>query len=236
MPMSGALRLRFVMGSSLLLASLFACNLSDDDFLTPGPFGGSGGIPTAVPTQTPEPVLPCTYATEGYACNYGGPNLCENGKSGNANCNDLLKCNGYEWELESIVKTKREAGVCSNTCPAEPTPGAACDTPSSRGLICDYQLTTCGCGVLAGDAGKKDAGKPEGGTDSGFVDGGKADAGPYVWTCVEPGPGCPRVRPRIGTPCVKPITCDYGSCTFDDGLSVRCSGGYWLKDTASYCP
>ncbi len=241
MPLSRALskKTRFVMGASLFIGLIAACNLSDDDFFTT-PFPGSSGTSgVPVPTASAEPVTPCTYANLGYACNYGGASICESGKNGNAECNDLLRCNGYEWELENGAKTKREAGVCNQVCPVEPVlqdGGApiACDQPASNALICEYQLTTCGCGhptARKSDAGKTDAGT-EAGVDAGFVDGGP----PLVWTCVDPGPGCPRVRPRIGQPCVKQIACDYGACTFDDGLAVKCTGGYWLKDTQAFCP
>jgi hypothetical protein len=230
------------MGGFLFVAFVAACNLSDDDSGFGFPFGGgsTGAIPTATATA-PEKQSPCGYALEGYMCNYGGPSICESGKNGNANCNDFLKCSGSQWELEPSAKTAREAGACVQTCPTDESnpPATVCDPPISSTLICEYQLTTCGCGHPS-DAGRIDGGKKdasaEGGVDAGASDAGKGDGGKYVWTCVEPGPGCPRVRPRVGSPCVKPITCDYGACTFDDGLSVRCSGGYWLRDNSTYCP
>jgi hypothetical protein len=238
LPLRFAFASRLAMGSLVFIAGVEACNLSDDDSGF-GFFGGGGGSTGAVPTATapPEKQSPCNYALEGYTCNSGGPSLCESGKNGNANCNDFLKCSGYQWELEPSARSAREAGACAQTCPTDPaTPGAACEPPISNTLICEYQLTTCGCGRPATDGGIKKDGSTEGGVDAGASDAGKADAGKYVWTCVEPGPGCPRVRPRVGSPCVKPITCDYGACTFDDGLAVRCSGGYWLRDNSAFCP
>ncbi len=234
-------RLRHVVmgGSCLLVAFVAACNLSDDDSFGFG-FGGAGSSGVVpVPTQPPQQPSPCDYAGEGYACNYGGPTQCEVGSGGNAYCNDLLKCTGYDWELESVVKPTREAGACALLCPVDPEPGLACDTPGAKRQICEYQLKTCGCGrprAKMPDAGKKDA-NAEGGADAEASDAGSGDGGDggdYVWTCVDPGPGCPRVRPRIGSPCVRPITCDYGTCTFDDGVAIRCSGGYWLKES-SFC-
>ena len=60
------------------------------------------------------------------------------------------------------------------------------------------------------------------------------DAGKlYEWRCIhaDQDAGCPRKRPRIGAECVRPLSCDYGTCVFEDGVVMDCYSGYWAKAT-----
>jgi hypothetical protein len=223
-------------------AAVVACNLDGTSFSSsPGFFPGSGGGLDSGVTQLPPP--PCDRASEGNSCGATALSVCEKGTNGNAKCNTVLRCeSGSRWDPDPKE-------TCSDDCPpqyAKERPDGACEAPLAHNLICEYPDGTCGCAPASavkdggpdGDAGdgEADAEAPDADVpDAGKSDGGK-DAGPYVWTCVAPAAGCPRTRPRLGSRCVKPMTCDYGRCVFDDGLSVRCSSGFWSEAATKPCP
>jgi hypothetical protein len=222
------------LGASAL--SLLSCSLNgfDDSFGSGGFFGGSSGS-SFVDASTTVPPSPCTTAVIGASCyTYSGASVCEIGDLANRSCNASIKCgNSYSWESDS------NGTSCDVDCPAvytEEVDGGACAAPNAATLQCAYIEGTCGCATPANipsDAGI--TGDADAAGDAGSSDGG--DAGPRIltWTCVKPAKGCPHVRPRLGSSCVRPIACDYGACVFDDGISVRCSGGFWVDDSR-YCP
>jgi hypothetical protein len=163
------------------------------------------------------------------------PERCEIGEHPNPLCNLEIVCTST-WEVE------HDAATCEDECPADLVleREGACDIPNAKTLRCEYpdQGYTCGCAPVYTDPDAGDAGPGEPADDAGEIgDGGIEEPGripaTYVWRCVQPAPGCPRVRPRFGLQCVRPMTCDYGGCVFEDGwragLSVECSGGFWKK-------
>jgi hypothetical protein len=195
----------FVVGAAAL-----ACNVGDT---VHSPVTGDGSLRDAslapVPATVPTPA--CDRAEVGAACT-NDPTLCEIGTHPSPSCNALLQCSGITWQLS------RAAATCAASCPSSPSPSeapAAC-APTLR---CEYDdaRTTCGCTRSPPDGG--DAG------DAG--DGGDARDASYVWKCAEAAEGCPSTRPHVGAPCVLPITCDYGSCFFDERPAMRCLGGFW---------
>ena len=68
-------------------------------------------------------------------------------------------------------------------------------------------------------------------------DGEDEDGGPteYVWRCVKPAPDCPRTRPSNNDDCVLPMTCDYGDCVFEDGVTMRCYASRWTSHWPKWC-
>lgn len=187
----------------------------------PVPFDAGSSRPVEV-----EP-SPCEEAQATYACDYGGPPACELGDAANVRCNAVLTCVGTNWRLD-------DAGPpCATACPAAfalDAADGACSGDDAPTRLCEYPEGLCGCvhpsrigdASIDGDAGDE--------SDAG-------DAGPYVWTCVpsKHQDGCPRTRPRLGDRCVRKVTCDYGSCVFDDGILVECRGGtdaFWRRSPA----
>jgi hypothetical protein len=53
-----------------------------------------------------------------------------------------------------------------------------------------------------------------------------------VWKCVSAEEECPKARPHVGAPCVRPMTCDYGSCLFE-GNAMECELGFWETSSVS---
>ncbi len=185
----------------------------------PVPFDAGNSKPAEVPPS------PCEAAQAGSVCTYSGPQSCERGDAANVGCNEVLTCTSAEW--------RRGVGrTCATTCPSTfgDAPDGACEEPATApSVLCEYPEGLCGCvhSSRIGDASTDgDAGDDDGG-----------DAGPYVWTCVpaKHQDGCPRARPRLGDRCVRKVTCDYGSCVFDDGILVECRGAteaFWERATA----
>lgn len=219
----------FVCAGLVAYGAVLAAACDSDKFY---PSTGSRGFPpTPLPvdagTRRPAevPPSPCEEAEPTHACVYGNPAACELGDAANVRCNEVLTCTGSQWR-------RADAGTpCVSACPSTFTlgePDAACGLEHASTVLCEYPEGLCGCmhSASTGDAG--DAGDP----DAASVDGGT-----YVWTCIEPKrqEGCPRTRPRLGDRCVRKVTCDYGSCVFDDGILVECRGGtdaFWSRSTA----
>lgn len=57
------------------------------------------------------------------------------------------------------------------------------------------------------------------------------------WFCDVPSDAkCPKPRAKLGTACSTPnLLCDYGACTFPEGVAMRCESGYW-KPADVACP
>ena len=96
-------------------------------------------------------------------------------------------------------------------------------------MACSWPEGTCAC--LGGAI--------DGGTDSGAGDGGKAEGGTSTkqgtWACAPPPideSSCPLSAPKVGTSCVKMITCDYGTCVLKRDLNYRCNGHSWTRAAA----
>ncbi len=230
-------RLRWAGATALATSSLVvACNLGDDfSLVTPGFPGSAGGfLDAGVPTEQPS----ICDVGEGDGCSFAGIETCEMKEHANPACNPTLHCERSTWQRKPPTKSS-----CASACPesyvVDPdTSSSRCALPNAQTLICEYPEGTCGCAPVrpvehdAGDAG--DAGEEP--ADAGESDAGDVDAGStvYAWRCVRPEAGCPRMRPRIGTECVRPMTCDYGDCLFEDGVTMRCYSGSWVSETRCY--
>jgi hypothetical protein len=163
---------------------------------------------------------------------------CEIGDDPNPACNTRLECQSQRWVAID------PPAACTHNCPGSLIleRDGGCEGADAPTLRCEYpdEAYTCGCAPFYTDAGVPDAGKP---LDAGKTDGGKKPgripAG-YKWACVKPADGCPRERPRLGAACVKPLSCDYGRCLFEDGeedgLELRCYGRSWERQSGTYCP
>jgi hypothetical protein len=191
-----------------------------------GGFGGVAATETTARTTTPLPEGPCNEtAAVGESCSSASERSCEQKTHANYACNGTLFCDGSRWSHDN----EPEKTECALDCPTafiEDLPDA-CAAPNSGTLICEYPRGTCGCASIRNLKGRDAGDGGDAGEDAGDVD--ESDAGPtaYVWTCVTPDAGCPRTRPQAGTTCVRPLTCAYGDCLFEDGVSMSCSGGTW---------
>ncbi len=200
-------------------------------------FPGSSSTPADAGSTTPREIAPspCEEAMPTYACEYQGPQACELGDAANVRCNDVLSCVGYRWR-------PADAGPpCTTACPAAFTfdePDGACSAETASTLLCEYPEGMCGC-ARASRLVDASTDADAAGDDPDAGDAG--DAGPYVWTCIQAKEqeGCPRTRPRLGARCVRRVTCDYGSCVFDDGIVVECRGStsesFWSQGTPVGC-
>lgn len=200
------------------LVLVVACNLDGEDATQPIPGLSTPASPgrTVFDAGVAGPG-PCATAAAGAACT-GGAADCEIGDHADLRCNLRLTCVARVWRPEPTA-----GRACETGCPAtaEPNRPDGCDGPSPGTVRCAYpdERLTCGCAPRIPDAGaSRDAG------DGGVM---------YAWTCIETDAGCPRVRPRIGAACVRPMTCDYGACAFDDGVATRCYSGTWIREPRS---
>jgi len=220
--------IRGLAGAALATSSLvIACDLGNDfSFVRPGFPGARGAAVDAGSVR--EPPDPCDVA-EGERCSFSKTDVCETKEHANPACNESLHCDNDRWR-----RRPAERSTCAIDCPSQYVDDLpdACAAPNAGTLMCEYPEGTCGCAPIhpldadAGDGGdESDAGEHGEGTP----DGGDVDAGPtlYEWTCVPAARGCPRTRPRAGSACVRPMTCDYGACLFEDGVAMDCDGGTW---------
>jgi hypothetical protein len=212
---------RYVLGlasaASLLGLAIVAC--SDGDFEVVPPASGRASPLDSGANARPatEPTPPCEAAVVGAACP-NDPVVCETGDHANPACNARIRCSGITW------KNDTSAASCAEGCPTAPAFDLpdACAAPNASSLRCEYadDRTTCGC-APARDSDAGDAGDGGGST--------------YVWKCVQASAGCPATRPHVGAPCVRPMTCDYGTCFFDEAPVMRCTGGFWELDPPASC-
>jgi hypothetical protein len=182
------------------------------------PFFPSGNTPRCPGFTAPPNGTSCTSIVQPTMFN-----SCEYGHDLAAECNVVVTCDNFVW-------TQRPAPACYGRCPsarADIVPGTAC-TGVGRG--CSYVEGTCGC-VADPDAGAEDAGA----NDAGANDAGANDAGAATrsgtWRCVAPpaGRSCPRQRPAIGSDCVRPVVCDYGSEALGIELTFACEAESWQR-------
>lgn len=212
-------------------ALLAACNFGSD--ISFGSGGGfSGGSSSGTVPGEPTPPGPCESAQVGSGCGRSSL-VCEQPGSANAACNAHVSCDGEVWQVEPPVEP-----ACATECPkayVDELPDG-CAVENADTLLCAYPEGTCGCVPVfadAPDAGPADAGDAddagEGYEDAGHSDAGDSGPAPraYTWKCVTPEAGCPRTRPLTGAQCVRPLSCDYGACLFEDGVRMRCYSGRW---------
>ncbi|AKU96740.1 hypothetical protein AKJ09_03404 [Labilithrix luteola] len=170
-----------------------------------------GGRSRAASPPSDGATFECPDAVDGSPpswCSEGS--WCEYGQAVDRSCNDQLHCVKGSWK--TLPKE------CAVTCPEtwdEIAEGSAC---SDAEQICTFDEGTCGCVMAESDAGLDDA-------DS---DGGDASVERRGrWTCARAASGCPGRRPLIGNPCVKDMTCDYGTEVFGIDLTFACVNRQW---------
>jgi hypothetical protein len=196
-----------------------------------GGFAGSGGVggastePSSPPTAGRAPSSSQRCPPEPPTATYCGSipaGGCGYGPDVRNECNDHYDCDGTKW-----VHTQP---ACMNDCPKsyyDIAQGAAC--PDSN-VGCSYDEGTCGCVASGPTPTPPDGGASDAATDGG--DGGtKPPPTPGTWVCVAPPTtaGCPSARPRELDDCVKPVTCDYGSCPLGKNLHYECTQLTWLR-------
>lgn len=220
------------------LLGIAACSSSSSFEVSSGGFAGSGGVGgvsstgSSPPNGGPVEQSPCpAEAPDGGSALYcseepaGG---CAYGPDIRRKCNDTYDCVDSRWELTTPE--------CASDCPksfGEVPQGAAC--PDSK-VACSYEEGTCGCvGDGVTPTPLPDAGPSDAGADGGEGGVYKPPPTPGTWKCVAPPTtaGCPNVRPRETDPCVKPVTCDYGSCALGQPIIYSCTQGRWFKGTQS---
>jgi hypothetical protein len=131
--------------------------------------------------------------------------LCEYGSNPRWACDTVALCSSSGWQVSP------PASDCPTpTCPTGVQPGASCDGAQS----CDDSSAsrTAFCSCVSGGPVHSDGGPPG------------------SWICTAAAPGCPAVRPRLGSACAEPnLDCDYGICAGPSGLDVMCSEGTWIQ-------
>lgn len=159
------------------------------------------------------PVCPAAVPAVGTACSPEAL-VCEYGTSMYTACNTIRGCVQRVWQV---------AVYPGGTCPWGPNPRACAgsfgDVPRGalcgpQGIECDYPQGACRCEI-----GRFGPPPPQ--------DGG----GPLpTWHCDDPTPGCPSIRPRVGSTCsggTPNMFCMYRECSFGE----ECTDGYWQAAT-----
>jgi hypothetical protein len=162
---------------------------------------------------------------------------CEYGHDIARKCNDVFDCvggssgsssggsSGSSGSFGSSGGTwsRRKRNACAGRCPETfdgIVPGAQCQTKPFLDVpevACSYLEGTCAC-VADADAGTSSS------SDGGLT------SRPGHWRCAPPPRnGCPAQRPPLGSECVRPMDCDYGSCIIERDLSFSCVGRAWVQ-------
>lgn len=197
-----------------------APDLTVDD-VDPGASGGSGGVSSVRKEPTFE--CPVDERKDGEFCEVPG-STCEYGASANKQCNTILTCFGAsfpEWRLRASQACAWEAqcpkaqirDLEGNPCELGDPDGGLPPTPVTAAdeLVCNVADGVCACTT------------------------GPSGDGPRRWSCVFPSAECPTSRPLVGTRCTGSRWCDYGSCTFKQGLLMTCENGRWAAGGKT-CP
>jgi hypothetical protein len=169
-------------------------------------------VETREPPDVPS-VCPAAMPSEGATCPCAYS--CEFGTDPDVRCNTLMTGAHGQWTVTRHPDAAGCEGVHAPACPLEfagLAPGGECIL---EGLACAYPEARCDC--------------------SAACDVGGSPTSPR-WCCsdaVQPGSGCPAVRPRIGTGCtVEGESCDYGGCS--GNVSLTCVTAVW-QDVPRAC-
>jgi hypothetical protein len=184
-----------------------------------GPDGGSDQSypPVAQTPPGPSPVCPDDAPAVGTPCTQNMLQ-CEYGNAWwDVACDVVVQCMSGQWAADTSL---------GGTCAPKPGPNSADCPPaipmdlgpndndmmtacSQAGEQCSYRDGTCTC-VVSADA-----------------------AAPSYWECV-PGPGCPGIRPPLGSSC---MGADAGmECPYEltcGGYAQICQGGVWQSSSSS---
>jgi hypothetical protein len=152
------------------------------------------------------PVCPASLPATGSACAQSGAS-CEYGTSVLTSCNAIVECRQGTWQTATYP---------GPACPTGPNPQPCAQTFSGvpRGAVCGPEGTECVYTQGACTCEPPVFGPPQ-----------PLDGGPTTtWHCTDAPPGCPAIRPRLGTACSTPnMDCMYVECAF----SETCSMGVW---------
>jgi hypothetical protein len=192
-------------------------------------FAGEAPAPPAAVSSVPTnvPFFGCPGYTPpevGSSCNVfpaiDSSGTCEYGHDLEPACNDLFKCLG-QW-------TREPRSSCFGRCPdsfQEIVAGAPC---GDTAVGCSYLEGTCAC-VADDGSTPSDAGTGDGGATSQTTPKGH-------WRCAPPpARTCPAQRPAVGSDCVHPMTCDYGSCILGRPAAFSCEGSVWVRTVGPRC-
>ncbi len=188
----------------------FDTSSTDDGGVHDGGGGDDGGSHSDAGGDdggTWSPVCPASLPAIGSACTPEGAE-CEYGTSVYTACNTTVACAQGAWRAQMF----------GGTCPSGPRPTVCAasfgDVP--RGATCAPQGTECAYaqGACRCEFGGFGPPPPQ--------DGGGALP---TWHCDDPEPGCPPIRPRVGSTCNGPahMFCMYRECAFGE----ECTDGYW---------
>lgn len=173
----------------------------------------------------PLSLCPLDIPQAGDACSYGGLE-CEYGDDPDMRCNIVMACAAGVWVNGCPAKVSPVEVCCVGNGPACPqdlsgvAQGTAC---GSDYFACSYTNFRCFCDCVRDETTQTCE----------TADGGAAA---NVWQCDTPSkPGCPAVRPRLGSPCSEIEDCPYeGNPLGSDGNDVACYFGYWM-DSGGTC-
>jgi hypothetical protein len=182
-----------------------------------GPMGESqdvdGGVmPVDFPGAAPFTPCPATRPRENTMCELGL--ACEYGKSADPECNTISVCRGSPgqgaWETRPVGSC--HAAMCPAVADVASLAGTPCTiaqdgeaTTDADEAICNMTDGVCAC-TTGPDLSAAHARK---------------------WVCTRPLSECPPQRPLVGQPCAGSLWCDYGSCTFKNGVLMECIDGAW---------
>ncbi len=150
---------------------------------------------------------PSAPPVNGSSCS--APSLsCQYGTDQDIACDTWSVCTASIWTTTLPVTPSQNPNVICPT-PLPGTDGCPSTYPSAGQNCpqvgqCAYPQGLCACHV---------AGQP--------------------WICDDPGAGCPDPRPEPGAACgASGATCNYGSCPFDSGVQMTCTGGVWIAQSS----
>jgi hypothetical protein len=162
--------------------------------------------------------------------------------------------------MDAAANTRRVRARCSSVMVI--VIAVACACLAACGTRTDPLCTTCdptgGGSISTGDASFEGSSDGSIGDDARSSDGARGDGGgadsvvrdgmafdtalpPDViaFDTTPPPPGCPTALPRDGSPCDKPLDCEYASCDPTTNDRATCTGGMWKLSAVactSVCP
>jgi hypothetical protein len=182
------------------------------DSAAPSPDGGASleAGSTGCPSAAPAAGAGCT-----------GTLVCEYGSDPAVSCDIVARCESGQWTVTPPAGGAECATTSAPECPASFADLSTQDACHPVDALCFYPQARCSCATHCGMTGVI-------GTDGGPL---------ATWCCLagpSGQPGCPTLRPRIGTACSAPkLFCDYGGC--NGNVSLECTDGLWQPEVIA-CP
>jgi hypothetical protein len=212
---------------SFLAASTFALSAGCGGATASG--GGPDAGATSPDSEAPSPdggasleagSTGCPGAAPSGGAGCAGTLVCEYGSDPDVRCDTLARCESGQWTVTPPARGVECATTSAPECPASFANLSTQDSCDPVDISCFYPQARCSCATHCGMAV--------------FL---APDGGPMAtWCCLGPSgqPGCPTLRPRIGTACSAPMLfCDYGGCS--GNVSLECKDGVWQPEVIA-CP